>query len=146
MKRKAIIVDLDGTLADCEHRRPLLQFGKWKDFFELAPKDTPTLWCMELMEAMRSRGYAILLVTGRPTEYRAATEEWLKQHRITYDWLFMRPGGGDSRKDSVVKGEIYNGKIRDQFEVLFTVDDRRQVVEMWRQLGLTCLQCAEGNF
>lgn len=53
---------------------------------------------------------------------------------------------GDFRKDSIVKEEIYREWIEPFHEVLFCIDDRKQVVDMWRSIGLTCLQCAEGNF
>ena len=57
----------------------------------------------------------------------------------------MRPEG-DYRPDYQVKQEMLNSLKAEGFEVLFTVDDRKQVVDMWRRNGITCLQCAEGNF
>lgn len=36
--------------------------------------------------------------------------------------------------------------IKDKYDVLFAIDDRSSVVDMWRDLGLVCLQCAEGAF
>lgn len=53
---------------------------------------------------------------------------------------------GDYRKDCIVKEEIYRKDIEPIYDILFCVDDRKQVVDAWRELGLTCLQCAEGNF
>ena len=52
----------------------------------------------------------------------------------------------DFRKDAIVKTELFEAHIRGQFEVLFVLDDRDQVVEMWRQMGFACLQVAPGNF
>lgn len=57
----------------------------------------------------------------------------------------MRPAG-DYRPDQIVKRELYEAHIAGQYDVLFCVDDRNSVVAMWRELGLTCLQCAEGDF
>lgn len=59
--------------------------------------------------------------------------------------LHMRPDG-DFRPDVEVKKEIYKREIEGQFKVLFAVDDRASVVEMWRAQGLVCLQCAKGDF
>lgn len=59
--------------------------------------------------------------------------------------LHMRPAG-DRRRDSIVKAELFDRHVRDQYRVLVVLDDRKQVVEMWRSLGLTCLQVAEGDF
>ena len=53
---------------------------------------------------------------------------------------------GDHRRDSIVKKEIYDTLIKDEFDVEFVLDDRQQVVDMWREIGLKCLQVAEGNF
>jgi len=57
----------------------------------------------------------------------------------------MRPTG-DNRKDAIVKREIFDREIRDRYRILFVLDDRNQVVDMWRELGLTCLQVAPGDF
>ena len=64
---------------------------------------------------------------------------------VYYSDLFMR-ADGDYRADSIVKEEIYHDKIEPVYNVLLVLDDRDSVVKMWRSLGLTCLQVAEGNF
>lgn len=58
--------------------------------------------------------------------------------------LLMRPKK-DNRKDSVIKKELFD-KIKDKYNIQYVFDDRDQVVEMWRELGLTCLKVADGNF
>ena len=62
-----------------------------------------------------------------------------------YDALFMR-AEGDSRRDSIVKQEIFDTDVRDRWRVVGVFDDRQQVVRMWRGLGLTVFQVAEGDF
>jgi hypothetical protein len=57
----------------------------------------------------------------------------------------MRPAG-DSRKDSIVKSELFDAQIREAYDVVCVLEDRNQVVEAWRAMGLTVLQVAEGNF
>lgn len=144
MRKKVILVDLDGTLCNIEHRRPLLERKNWKEFFRLMPFDKPNEWCVTLCNALTSTGTEIIFVTGRHEEYRQITENWLSQYGFKQQ-LFMRPEG-DYRQDAIVKTEIYNSKIEPYFEVLFCVDDRQQVVDAWRALGLVCLQCAIGNY
>ena len=146
-KVKAILVDLDGTLCDVEHRVHHVQ-GKtknWKAFNELMVHDDLNHWCFELMEAMGDRGYKIIFVTGRGEPSRQPTENWLKKHNVKYEHLYMR-GVLDQREDSDVKEEIYFQKIEQIYQVLFVVDDRKSVVERWRKLDLVCLQCAPGDF
>jgi len=91
-------------------------------------------------------GYRVIFVSGRTEACREATERWLAQNvRVHYDALFMRKEG-DMRKDAVVKAEIFDREIRHKYRVLHVLDDRNQVVDMWRSMGLTVLQCADGNF
>lgn len=146
-KQKAIIVDLDGTLCDVEHRVHHVH-GKnknWKQFNELMVHDEMNHWCFELMEAMLNRGYKVIFVTGRGEAWRLQTESWLSKHKVTYEHLYMR-GLADNRPDSDVKESIYVNMIEQHYQVLFVVDDRRSVVDRWRELDLICLQCASGNF
>ena len=57
------------------------------------------------------------------------------------------PATGDMR---FMPDEILKKKMLDKFvdidDVLFVVDDRNKVVDMWRDLGLVVLQPAPGNF
>lgn len=59
--------------------------------------------------------------------------------------LFMRKDG-DFRPDWEVKKEIYEKELKDKYEILGVFEDRTQVVQMWRSLGLTCYQVCEGNY
>lgn len=146
-KELAIIVDLDGTLCDVDHRVHHVQ-GKnknWKAFNELMVHDELNHWCFELMAAMSDRGYKILFVTGRGEANRTSTENWLTKHKVAYEHLYMR-ALIDHREDSDVKEEIYTNLIEQKYQILFVVDDRKSVVERWRKLELICLQCAPGDF
>lgn len=146
MKERAIIVDLDGTLADIKVRLKFLENGKndWKNFQASVKTDTLNHWCRELIEHMKS-DYRVLLVSGRIESLREGTEEWLRLHKVFYDRLFMRPVN-DYRPDQILKLEMYQQKILNSYEILFVVDDRSKVVEMWRSQGLICLQCQAGNY
>ena len=85
------------------------------------------------------------MVSGRDGECEDITREWLRANKVPYDYLYMREAG-NNEKDYVIKKRIFDEHIRDRFNVLFVLDDRDRIVEMWRSLGLTCLQVAEGNF
>lgn len=148
MKQKAIIIDLDGTLADCEHRRCFIAGTKkdWKSFSkdENIIQDKLNLWCATIINKFKDSD-KILLVTGRMESSRKITKEWLNINDIKYDLLLTRKDN-DFRKDSVIKEELYKKFIEPYFDVLFCIDDRKQVVDAWRALGLVCLQCADGEF
>lgn len=148
--KTTIICDLDGTLADVSHRiHHIRTKGRkdWKSFQaeENIMKDIPNLWCLHLLLAMESAGYKIILVSGRWEKARGITLKWLHQNVPLKSFeLFLR-GDGDFREDSIVKQEILDRDLKKD-EILFVIEDRQQVVDMWRQNGLVCLQCEEGNF
>ena len=136
-----ILVDIDGTVADKGDRSPF----DWHRVGE----DTPKWPIIRLVKAMRTSGYAIVFFSGRDAVCRPETTVWLCEH---FNWpatdykLFMRPKN-DNRKDSIVKAELFQQHILGHYYVEFVVDDRQQVVDMWRRtLGLTCVQVDYGDF
>jgi predicted kinase len=134
---EAILVDIDGTLAKMVSRGPF----EWKRVEEDEPVDT----IIDIVDTECSNGTQIIVMSGRDGSCRAETQRWLDKHGIFHDNLFMR-AAGDMRKDSIVKYELFNEHIRNNFRVKYVLDDRDQVVDMWRALGLTCLQVAPGDF
>jgi hypothetical protein len=91
-------------------------------------------------------GYRIIFLSGRTAGCHRATTDWLYGYfGDNWEELYMRPVG-DNRKDSVVKMELFDKYVRNRYDVRYVLDDRNQVVEMWRSLGLTVLQVADGNF
>lgn len=130
-----VICDLDGTLA-------LFKGNPYeRDFSE----DKVNTKVLDILNKYASEGNLIMIVSGRKGEFRSMTENWLIKNKVPYNGLFMRKEK-DVRKDYIIKEEIYNKEIKDIFNVLFVLDDRNQVVNLWRSLGLTCLQVAEGEF
>lgn len=146
--KSALIIDLDGTLCNVSHRVHFVKESppNWPAFFDACVDDVPSEAIVALYDMARDVGHAILFVSGRPETHRQHTEAWLTRHGLDgYKLLLMRPAG-DYRQDALVKRELYEAHIAGRYEVLFVVDDRASVVKMWRELGLTCLQCAEGEF
>ncbi|UFH54657.1 AAA family ATPase [Spirosoma sp. KNUC1025] len=138
---RCILVDIDGTVADKGDRSPF-------DWHRVSI-DTPKWPIIRLVQAMRASGYAIVFFSGRDSVCRPETTTWLNQY---FGWqladyeLFMRPKN-DNRKDSIVKHELFERHIAGQYYVELVVDDRQQVVDMWRRtLGLTCVQVDYGDF
>jgi predicted kinase len=132
----AIICDLDGTLALLNGRNPY-DAASCED-------DVLNLPVYEILTRV-GEDKTILLVSGREGKFKPQTERWLKANAVRYDALIMRETG-DTRKDSVIKKEIYDTRIKPNYNVQFVLDDRNQVVDMWRSEGLTCLQVDYGDF
>ncbi|SDT77226.1 phosphatase domain-containing protein [Actinoplanes derwentensis] len=134
----AVLVDIDGTVALMSRRSPY-DWGR-------VGEDEPNPAVITAVRAMHAAGYAIVFCSGRDAVCRPETEAWLELFvGVPYEALFMRPEG-DSRKDSIVKREIFDQQVRDRWRIVGVFDDRQQVVRMWRQLGLTVFQVAEGDF
>lgn len=142
-KPKAVIIDIDGTLALRLDRGPF----DWNRVGEDLPNKPIIDLVQILMDAKPD--WAYLFVSGRDEVCRNQTIDWLTQHlrgfRRDRCGLFMRPNR-DNRPDCVVKGEIYERNIAPRWRVMYVLDDRRQVVDMWRDRGLTVLDVADNEF
>lgn len=147
MKSPAIIVDLDGTLCNVGHRvHHLKKTPKdWKAWNAGISKDPVNKWCRDLIEAMNFSEVHVLILSAREEIFRPETEKWLAMNRIEYLKLFMRPAG-DRTDDHLWKPEVYKTEIEPFYDIRFVLEDRTRVVEIWRELGLTCLQCDKGDF
>ncbi|GAA3276468.1 AAA family ATPase [Dactylosporangium vinaceum] len=135
---RTVLVDIDGTVALFNGRSPY-------DMSRVG-EDRPNEPVIAAVRAMHAAGHEIVFCSGRSDDSREATEAWLAEHvGVPYRALFMRQFG-DVRRDSVVKAEIFEKEIRSRYHVIGVFDDRQQVVRMWRALGLTVFQVAEGDF
>ena len=134
----AVICDIDGTLSHFNGKRSPFD---WKE----VGVDDPDMPIIHALQSWKTSGVKILIVSGRDGSCRKETQEWLKKHKVPFDDLFMRPIN-DYRKDSIVKQEIYENNIEGKYNVILVYDDRNQVVNLWRSLGIKCLQCEPGEF
>lgn len=179
-KQDCIVVDLDGTLCNVEHRRhfvrppanttvapdgqmvnvlglldpvdvtqELPKFKKnWAGFFKGIAEDEPNKWCVDIVKKFADT-HRIVFASGRDDNHKKITVEWLKKH-LDYDLgthydLYMR-NRHDSRHDYLVKEILLDFEILTRFKPYFMIDDRKQVVDMWRRRGFVCLQCEDGDF
>ncbi len=136
-KPRAVLCDLDGTLALHNGRGP----------YDTAKADTDLLNdpVHEILHMAEDDGCRIVYVSGREDKFFDITQGWLRANNCPEGLLMMRQTD-DKRNDAIVKLEIFDTSIRDYYNVRFVLDDRDRVVKMWRELGLTCLQVAYGDF
>lgn len=139
---RCILVDIDGTAAKIHDRSPF----DWSN----VGRDKPNTPVLNVVQAMRAAGYAVVFMSGRDSAARDETVSWLNQHLGWIEGpdytLFMRVRN-DMRKDSIIKRELFDAHIRGRYFVELVLDDRDQVVSLWRRdLGLTCLQVDYGDF
>lgn len=145
-----VIFDIDGTLANIEHRRHWVSSKpkNWSAFNAAMSADVPNFEIVWMLKSFYTSGATIIVASGRSEDDRQVTETWLDNQagiKNMYKKLYMR-ASKDYRPDNIVKSEILDQMRCDGFEPIMAVDDRQQVVDMWRNRGLRCLQVAPGNF
>lgn len=134
----AVLFDIDGTLAHMQGKRGTFDWDKvYVDVVDEKVRET--------LRAYKKSGYTIIVVTGRDGMSKNLTAEWLRDNKIEFDILHTKPEN-DFRKDTITKIEIFNEKIRPFYNVLAAYDDRKKVVDMWRNLGVKCYQVEDGDF
>jgi len=139
-----VLVDVDGTLALMGDRSPYDESS--------VGNDEPNRDVVYVLRALIETGLDVVFMSGRTEGCRVSTEEWIQRHVLVYDMLrlgdavLLMRSIGDNRPDYVVKLELFDKHVRGRYNVRAVLDDRNSVVKLWRSLGLTCLQVADGDF
>jgi hypothetical protein len=137
-----IIVDIDGTLANSKQRHKLATNSdgniNWDVLYDYdnVISDKPIQYIIDSVQIWKSLGYKVVLFTSRPERIKEATEYWLKKYDVPYDELHMR-----SVEDHYIKDTELKRKMYDEFvdkDVLFTIEDKQEIVDMWEGLGIRC--------
>ena len=155
--KNTVIFDLDGTLALIEKRR--IKAGKSADGKETKKMDwdvfhdpsnihldEPNIPIIKMAQMFAEDGFTIIIFSGRSDKTKFTTRSWLSNNRIPFQKLIMR----DSKTNHFTPDDILKKDMLDKFadinDVFLVVDDSNKVVKMWRSLGLTVFQVADGNF
>jgi predicted kinase len=136
-KRRAWILDVDGTIAKMVDRGPHDTSKYYTDV-----RNEPV---HQAVLALYNAGLDIVVTSGRSEDFRNETYDWLWANDVPFAKLIMRKSG-DIRNDAIVKEELFWEQIADNWDVQGCLDDRNRVVDKWREMGLTCFQVAPGNF
>lgn len=144
---KSIVVDLDGTLCNDGHRAHLAKQGLWGEYHEALDGDVPFADVMYLLHNIADRA-EICILTARPFKYIRQTEIWLDSYGIHPDAVLMRPNN-DYSKSEILKPRLledfFGSKELVLRDVIFVLEDREKLVEMWRNYGLNCWQIRTGS-
>ena len=140
-KPTAIICDVDGTVALMHGNRGPFDWDK-------VSTDKPNQWVIDLIVSYyNGTSCQVIFLSGRCDECFDDTKAWLEEYVDIPFELYMRPKAQEFEKDAKIKHEIYVNQIKPKYNVQFVIDDRKQVVDMWRNVaGLKVAQVAEGNF
>jgi hydroxymethylpyrimidine pyrophosphatase-like HAD family hydrolase len=148
LKTKDIVFDIDGTLANLNHRLHYMKDRpkNWKGFHKGVREDgvyDDVVWLLKMFQA---NGCRIVIATGRSDRQKDDTIWWLENvAKISFDAIYMREKD-DYRDDGIVKKEMLDQMRLDGYEPYMVFDDRNRVVDMWRENGVRCMQVAPGDF
>lgn len=134
----AIIVDIDGTLAHMSDRSPY-------DYSDKVLEDTLDTNVLEALLGAKAHGNRVIIMSGREDVCQEVTQTWLRNNGVPFDELHMRPSK-DGRPDWIVKDELIRGFVENKYYVTFCLDDRQQVVDHYRAMGLKVFQVQPGDF
>ena len=149
--KKVIIFDVDGTIADVEHRRHLVNGDKgfkpdWTAFRKATRFDTPVQWVCDIAKRHIAQGDEVAFFSARNESERKITEKQISQWiGDGHKGVFLRPDD-DFTPDDVFKSELADKFIDMGGKIDLIFDDRQRVVDMWRDKGFTVVQVAEGDF
>lgn len=126
---KAVIFDVDGTIAQMDGRGPF----EWSRVGE----DKPREFVIEMLRNYAMMGYIIIICSGRDDICVGETSKWLDEYVGSMFWhhLYMRKNG-DFRKDNAVKEEIFWTNLAHKYNIVACVDDRPQMIRLWHELNI----------
>ena len=127
-KPKAVIVDIDGSVARATHRG--------HHDYHLVSTDTPRMEIISMILAWtEAEKMEIIFMSGRPDSCREDTKKWLETYFFEVPYLYMRKTG-DNRNDSIVKEELFWDNVAEHWNIIACVDDRNRVLRKWHDLGI----------
>jgi len=145
---KTVIFDVDGTIADVEHRRHFVNGGNkdWNSFKKETVNDTPVQWVCDIAKRFIAQGDNVAFFSARNESERAITEkqisEWIGDG---HQGVFLRPDG-DFSDDAEFKSHLADKFFALGGKIDLIFDDRNKVVDMWRAKGFNVVQVADGDF
>ena len=137
---KCIIVDIDGTVAEMNGRKPF----EW----DKVDTDLPRQFVIDIVTGYANKHNCnIVFLSGRDGCCYDKTRDWLDKY-IGNDvqWILSMRAEKDNRKDSIVKEEIFWNIVAPNYNVMGVFDDRPQVLQMWHELKLPNVICVGNPF
>ena len=152
MKKELIaIIDIDGTLADSSGRAHFIEKKRrtkkdWIIWEQHTYEDKVIESVKALCYAIKAYGARIVFITARCETCRKATLAWFKANLPELaDSEFVMRKKKDKRPDTIVKKELYESWIKPNYDILFAVDDKQSIADLYRKMGICVLHVGEGK-
>ncbi|WP_445451953.1 phosphatase domain-containing protein [Herbiconiux liangxiaofengii] len=137
----AVIVDVDGTLADVAGIRHYVQPGgghrgrNFTAFHAASSWVDPHRDVVRVVQGLDARGLAIVVLTSRTERWRWSTSSWLAKWEVPVAALGMR-ADADTRPDHEVKRDLHARVLDLGYRPVLAIDDNPGVIALWRSLGI----------
>lgn len=143
---KTVIVDIDGTIANAQHRLcyVMTRPKNWPAFEAASVHDEIISQTVTVVRLLKQSGTKVIILTARNINMKKMTEEWLKKNDIHYDALYMRRDK-DYREDDVVKRELLYEIISEHGPVDAAFEDRQRVAKMFESEGIFTFNVGQGR-
>lgn len=140
MTRKTVLCDIDHVLSAAWPRDHLIGNASWDDYHNAASNDKPVADIVAMINALGKEDFNIVAITARPEKFRRLTLDWMIRHDVYVDELLMR-SDQEFRPSPEMKLELVRNRFQDvKNEVAFLIEDRDDVCQAFRELGITVLQ------
>lgn len=138
-----IVFDLDGTLANDEHRRHLHHAGDYEGFHAACDKDQPNYPMLTMLRIIQASGEEVEIWSGRSEASREKTLQWFHRHTgfPLRTPMRMRPLGNQMPGAELKEMWLKDSRARGSY-VTLVFEDLQSVVDMWRRNGVVCAQVA----
>ena len=139
--KNIILCDIDGTVANNDHRQHFLEGKKdWNGFFSELVNDLPIQTIIDKVIQEQLSGKEIVFITGRPERYRYSTTFWLKSY-FDFEFQLLMRKDNDQRNKILIKKEIFEENFVNE-EIFLAIDNDKDLLRMWNDFGLTTLDAS----
>lgn len=139
--KNIILCDIDGTIANNDHRQHFLEGKKdWDGFFSELVNDLPIQIIIDKVIQEQSNGKEIVFLTGRPERYRYSTTLWLKEY-FDFEFKLLMRADNDQRNKLIIKKELFEENFVNN-KIFLIIDNDKDLLKMWKDFGLTTLDAS----
>ena len=133
--KKIILCDIDGTIANNDHRQHFLEGKKdWDGFFSELINDEPIFPIINKVIEEHNSGKDIIFLTGRPERYRYSTTLWLKEY-FNFELKILMRKNNDQNNKLKVKKEIFEKNFRVN-DIDYVIDNDKELLKQWEDMGI----------
>tara|TARA_B100001057_G_C22832155_1_gene943793 strand:- start:660 stop:1082 length:423 start_codon:yes stop_codon:yes gene_type:complete len=135
---KIVLCDIDGTVANNDHRQHFLEGKKdWDGFFSELINDVPISQIINEVNKHYMTGKKIIFLTGRPERYRYSTTLWLKEN-FEFEFELLMRKNNDYRNKLAIKNEIFENNFLTN-EIYCIYDNDKDLIRMWENKGINSI-------